>query len=275
MLIELYDRTTRAGDLTRIAFCFLAGFTLADDPAQTFDGFSITIYNIPIPENKGQRMTLFENLLGVVKVAGALILSPVLRSWYNRRGATNAEITQALPGDELVPSPMLGYTRAITIRAPAARVWPWLAQMGQGRGGLYSYDGLENLVGCDIHSVDRIIPELQDPQVGELIRLGPKGFPCFAVTSVDGPHSLVLLSADPLSGQPVENTEPRGKGYSIATWQFVLEPLDKNTTRFLVRQRLSYSPDLGWVWRLTEPVGFIMERKMMLGIQRRAERNLS
>ena len=219
-------------------------------------------------------MNFFENLVGAMQVGGTLVLSPVLRSWYNHWGATSPEATQPLPGDELVPSPTLGYTRAITIQAPLERVWPWLAQMGQGRGGLYSYDGLENLAGCDIHSVDRLIPELQDPQVGELIRLGPVGYPCFAVASVDPARALVLISADPQTGQPVHYTTPAKKGYSIATWQFILHPREANATRLLVRQRLSYSPDLAWVWRLTEPVGFVMERKMMLGIRQRAERNI-
>jgi len=218
-------------------------------------------------------MNPLENLLGAIQVGGTLVLSPVLRSWYNRWGATGTEVTRSLPGDELVPAPMLGYTHAITIQAPAAGVWPWLAQIGQGRGGLYSYDGLENLAGCDIHSLDHIAPELQDPQVGELIRLGPKGYPCFAVASVESNRALVLISADPQTGQPVEYTEQREKGYAIATWQFILEALDEKTTRLVVRQRLSYSPDLTWVWRLTEPVAFVMERKMMLGIRGRAERN--
>jgi hypothetical protein len=219
-------------------------------------------------------MNLFTNLLGAFQVGGALVLSPVLRSWYNHWGADNEEIKLSLPGDELVPAPMLGYTRAITINASAKQVWPWLAQMGQGRGGLYSYDGLENLAGCKIHSADHIIPELQDPQVGELIRLGPQGYPCFAVVTVDPARALVLISANPQTGQPVEHTTQAAKGYSIATWQFILKALGENTTRLLVRQRLSYSPDLVWVWRLTEPVGFVMERKMMLGIKKRAERNL-
>src|SRR3990172_4699909 len=216
-------------------------------------------------------MNIFENFAGAFQVGGALVLSPVLRSWYNRWGATGAEVTQPLPGDELVPSPMLGYTRAITIQAPPERVWPWLAQLGQGRGGLYSYDGLENLAGCDIHSVERILPEYQNPQVGDLIRLGPKGYPCFAVASVEPARVLVLISADPQSGQPVVYSGQMGKGYAIATWQFILEPLDENATRLLIRQRLAYTPDLAWVWRLTEPVAFVMERKMMLGIKRRAE----
>jgi hypothetical protein len=214
-------------------------------------------------------MNFFENLGGAIQVAGTLILSPVLRSWYNRWGATTEEVTQPLPGDDLVPVPKLGYTRALTIQASPEIIWPWLAQMGQGRGGLYSFDGLENLAGCKIHSVDRIIPELQDPQVGELIRLGPKGYPCFAVASAEPARALVLISADPKTGQPVELSAQAEKGYSIATWQFILQPLDSNTTRMVVRQRLSYSPDMAWIWRLTEPVGFVMERKMMLGIRRR------
>ena len=219
-------------------------------------------------------MNLFEDILGAVQVGGTLILSPLVRGWYNRWGGRPDELACGLPGDELNPGPMLGYTHAITIQAPAALVWPWLAQMGQGRGGLYSYDGLENLVGCDIHSVDRILPEYQNPQVGDLIRLGPKGYPCFAVASVEPARVLVLISADPQSGQPVVYSGQMGKGYAIATWQFILEPLDENATRLLIRRRLAYSPDLAWVWRLTEPVAFVMERKMMLGIKRRAEQNL-
>jgi hypothetical protein len=218
-------------------------------------------------------MNIFENLLGAVQVGGALILSPFLRSWYNRWGAAETEFTASFPGDELVPAPLMGYTRAITIQAPPEKVWSWLAQIGQGRGGLYSYDGLENLVGCKIHSVDQIIPELQNPQVGELVRLGPQGYPCFAVMAVDPGQALVLISADPQSGKPVLHDPQAVKGYSIATWQFILKPQGENSTRLLARQRLSFTPDMRWVWRLTEPVGFVMERKMLLGIRRRAERN--
>jgi hypothetical protein len=217
-------------------------------------------------------MNFFENLLGAIQVGGALVLSPVIRTWYNRWGATDDEVKRSLPGDELVPEPKLGYTHAITIHAPAVRIWPWLAQMGQGRGGLYSYDGLENLAGCKIHSLEQINPELQNPQVGDLIRLGPQGYPCFAIASIDPGQALILISADPQTGQAVQHTPQAEKGYSIATWQFVLAPQDETTTRLLVRQRLSYSPDIKWVWRLTEPVGFVMERKMMLGIRERVGR---
>jgi hypothetical protein len=216
-------------------------------------------------------MSFLYNALGAVQVGGTLVLSPFLRSWYNRWGATRDEAEQPLPGDELVPEPKLGYTRAITIKAPAERVWPWLAQMGQGRGGLYSYDGLENLAGCDIHSVDKILPELQHPQRGELVRLGPQGYPCFCMASIEPKRALVLISADPQTGQPVEHSQQKESGFSIATWQFILRAADENSTRLILRQRLAYTPDLKWVWRLTEPVGFVMERKMMLGIRQRAE----
>ena len=106
-----------------------------------------------------------------------------------------------------------------------------------------------------------------------MIRLAPKGYPCFAVASVQQPRALILISAD---GKTERAVEPSGlkKGYSIATWQFILQPLNHNATRLLVRQRLAHSPDLAWVWRLTEPVGFVMERQMMLGIRQRAEKNL-
>jgi hypothetical protein len=217
-------------------------------------------------------MTLWENLVGAFQVAGALLASPFLRGWYNRWGAAPAEVQQELPGDELVPVPKLGYTRAIAIQAPAEQIWPWLVQIGQGRAGLYSYDGLENIAGCDIHSVTAILPEYQNPQAGELVRLGPKGYPCFSIAAIDPGRSLVLVSADPKSEQPAIYQTNAQKSYSIATWQFVLQPVDQNTTRLLARQRLAYSPDLAWVWWLTEPVGFVMERKMLLGIRQRAER---
>jgi hypothetical protein len=77
-----------------------------------------------------------------------------------------------MPGDELVPQPVLLSTRAVTIDAPPSAVWPWLAQIGQGRGGLYSYDALENLMGLDIHSADTLVPESQQLAPGDLVRLG-------------------------------------------------------------------------------------------------------
>jgi hypothetical protein len=89
----------------------------------------------------------------------ALFVAPRLRSW----GATPSELTQEWPGDELVPRPRFTWTIAVAVRRPAEQVWPWVTQLGQGRGGLYSYDWLENAVGADVHSIDEIRPELQTP----------------------------------------------------------------------------------------------------------------
>ena len=216
-------------------------------------------------------MNPLENVIGAAQIASLLILSPLLRSRYNRWGASEAEIQKTLPGDELVPDPLLGYTHAISISAPPTDIWPWLAQIGQGRGGLYSYDGLENLAGCKIQSADTILPEHQSPNPGDLIRLGPQGYPCFSITAIENGKALVLVSADPNTGEPVNDKPKTEKSYSIASWQFVLEPEDTQSTRLLVRQRLAYSPDMAWVWRLTEPINFVMERKMMLGVKHRVE----
>ena len=103
--------------------------------------------------------------VAVVAAAGAVVAG-VLRPRYLSWGASDEECAGALPGDELVPHADLAATRAVTIAATPEQVWPWIAQMGQGRGGLYSYDALENLVGCDMHSADRVVPEWQDVAVG-------------------------------------------------------------------------------------------------------------
>jgi hypothetical protein len=196
---------------------------------------------------------------------GALLTAGIvywfgLRPWHIRWGATEAEIDRLLPGDEIVPLPRKWSTRAISIEAPAEAVWPWIVQIGQGRGGLYSYDWLENLAGCNIHSADRIIPELQHLRAGDNVRLGPEGYPAYPVAAVESGRALVLGGDDAQLGSH--------------SWVFFLEPIDERTTRLIVRSRDSYPPTLGSfvIWRvITEPLHFVMERKMLLGIKRRAE----
>jgi hypothetical protein len=175
-----------------------------------------------------------------------------------------------MPGDDLVSAPKLGYTRAITIHAPVPQVWPWLVQMGQGRGGLYSFDGLENLLGCDIHSADTVLPQFQALAVGDLIRLGPTGYPCFRVAVVDPPQALVLVAADP---KPPHEAASEGSPGGLATWQWQLRALEGGSTRLVVRQRLTYPPvrSASALWHVVEPIGFVMERRMLRGIKQRAE----
>jgi hypothetical protein len=207
---------------------------------------------------------------------GTLIASPVLRRWYNHWGATDDEVKAPIPGDDLVNDPKLGYTRGVTIAAPPISVWPWLAQLGQGRGGFYSYDALENVIGCRIHSTDQVLPEHQDTAPGDLIRSGPEGksYAAWEILRVDAPNHLVMMGAEPATRKaPRVVDQIPDKGYAASTWQWVLRSADGgDSTRLVVRQRLTYSPRQRLLWRIVEPLNFVMERKMLLGVKDRAER---
>lgn len=218
--------------------------------------------------------TLRQILRGGTQALIVVIASPLIRRWYNRWGATADEIRRPMPGDELVKDPKLGYTRAITVAGPPDKVWPWLVQIGQGRGGFYSYDGLENLIGCDIHSTDRILPEHQQLGTGDIIRSGQDRHICWVVMDLDPPHHLVLQGA----GTPAEVDIPEivdhvpDRGYAASTWQWVLQA-DTNEagTRVIVRQRCTYSARQFLLWRLVEPLNFVMERQMLRGLKERTE----
>src|ERR1700693_4460803 len=118
--------------------------------------------------------------------AWALIGRTRLLRW----GATDEEIAAAHPGDDLIGDANVTATRAITIRRSPDVVWPWIAQLGQGRGGFYSYDFLENLVGCDIHSANSVVARWQQVQVGDDVRLAPNA--ALEVALAEPGHTLVL-----------------------------------------------------------------------------------
>ena len=208
---------------------------------------------------------------GGAQVAVALLTAPVARRWYNRWGATPAEIAGAMPGDQLVPCPKMASTRAVTIDAPQEEVWAWLVQIGQGRGGFYSFDALENLLRCDIHSAGQITPELQELHEGDLILLAPApGTPCYRVAIVEPPEVLVLAGADPQT-RAVQRV-PAGPDAMATTWQWALRPTGgARATRLAARQRYSYPRRQSALWHLVEPVDFVMERRMLGGIKARAE----
>jgi len=219
---------------------------------------------------------LWDVIVGGSQIVVTLVGAPLLRRSYNHFGATPAERRRPLPGDDRVPHPKHGYTRAITIDAPPERVWPWLVQIGQGRGGFYSYDTLENLVGCRIQSADRILPEHQHLSEGDLIRSNPEDYPSWRVVDVDPPHHLVLMVTDPETGEvpPVFDTVPL-EGYVASTWQWLLEPAGEGArTRLIVRQRLTYSPSQSLLWHVVEPFNFVMERRMLKGLKARAESSI-
>jgi hypothetical protein len=202
----------------------------------------------------------YAGLAAIGGAAAAYIL--LARPRHLRWGTTDQDSDEPLPGDDLIQNPNLVATRAITVRAPADQVWPWIAQLGQGRGGFYSYDILENLVGCDIHSADRIVPEWQDVGVGDEVKLHPEV--ALAVAALEPGRSLVLRG-----GVPMGNTPPP---YDF-TWAFVLRERPDRTTRLLVRERYAYTRR--WAPLVVEPVeavSFVMSQKMLRGIRDRAER---
>jgi hypothetical protein len=206
------------------------------------------------------------SVVGATAIGGAaaayvLLARPRLLSW----GATELESEEPLPGDDLLAKADLTATRAITIRAPADQVWPWIAQLGQGRGGFYSFDFLENLVGCDIHSADRIVHEWQEVEVGDEVRFAPEVG--LVVALLERGRSFVLRG-----GIPMGNVAPP---YDF-TWAFVLRAEPDETTRLLVRERYSYTRP--WAFLLVEPteaVSFVMSQKMLRGVRNRAERAAS
>lgn len=216
---------------------------------------------------------VIEGMGGATLIGVHLVLGPLLRPWRIKWGATDDEIRRTLPGDELVSRPKWAYTQAVTVRASAAEVWPWLAQIGQGRGGFYSYEGLENLVGCDIHNADRIMPEFQNLKAGDGIKLAPQ-MPGFPVALVEPGRALVLRADTRTGGSPVPASKKPGD-YFATTWAFYLEQRDDGATRLLARFRSDYNDTFAnsmmYGPPLVEPISCVMQRKMLLGIKQRAE----
>lgn len=200
---------------------------------------------------------------GAVILGGTVVhLLAVVRATYLRWGATAEEANLVLPGDDLMQRSDVTATRAITIHAAAANVWPWVAQLGQERGGFYSYDVLENLVGCDIHSANRIMPEWQHVEVGAEVKLHPQV--ALTVAVVEGRRAVVWRGGVPMGSMPAPYD---------CTWAFVLLDGPGHTTRLVVRERYRYTR--WWAALVVEPtqvVSFLMSQRMLRGIKARAER---
>jgi hypothetical protein len=204
------------------------------------------------------RNGLIKTIAGAaLAAAGAVIAYPLFfRRWCLTWGATAEEVSRKLAGDELLPEAGLVSTRAVTVGAPPAAVWPWLVQMGSGRGGAYTYDWIENLFGLHMHSARQILPQYQDLKVGDELPLGP-GRPVMRVEVSDPERTLAVRVAD---GNWV--------------WIFALTSED-GRTRLISRNRIATpgAPPPVRVFNLLvmEPGSLIMERKMLLGIKQRAE----
>jgi hypothetical protein len=195
-----------------------------------------------------------------------------VRHRISRWGATDDEATRSLAGDEMVPDPGIASTRAIDIHAPAPVVWPWLVQMGWHRAGWYSYDMIDN---DRTPSAERIIPRLQSLQVGDLV---PEGSEIgWTVRTLERDHLLLLDTHGSMKG--VDWVERRD-----SSWLFLLTDIDAEHTRLVERSRTTLTMNrTTLVGRLLAtrlstllilaPGDFVMARRQMLGIKRRAERD--
>jgi uncharacterized protein YndB with AHSA1/START domain len=183
-------------------------------------------------------------VLGTVAVA---VYALVIRPWHLRWGAEPGDERLRLPGDELLPEDGTRVLHAVTIDAPVEEVWPWLAQLGQDRGGFYSFEWLENLAGCEMKNADRVHPEWQHRELGEIVHLHPAG------------------------GLRVSVFEP-GRALGLEGWgTFVLEPLGVARTRLIARGGVPRGAATVSNAALMEIPHFLMERRMLLGIKERAE----
>jgi hypothetical protein len=196
-------------------------------------------------------LTLF-----VILTCSMLYWFPI-RWWMSRWGATPSDLTRVMAGDALLVNPTYSGTMAVIVNAAPEHVWPWLVQIGYRRGGLYSYDWLDRLFGyLDRPSAVAILPQFQQLAVGDEIPIGRAGG--FPVSAIEPYRALVLSGT--------------GDGFAWV-WQFGLYPIDKTQTRLVSRNRVRVPPSIGsWLFmRVIEPAAFLMTRRMLLGLKRRAE----
>ncbi len=197
----------------------------------------------------------------------AALLTPFLRGERSHWGLDAALAEREYPGDELVPEPRWSWTHGIEIAASTQRVWPWIAQLGADRGGFYSYQALENVVGCNIRNAEALHPEWT-LRHGDALRLHPKMPPLHVAAIEAGRFFVVHAPAD-------EAARAAGKPWANVSWLFFLEPLDAERCRLVSRYRCATSDDLATRLSLgpalVEPIGFAMDRRMLLGVKARAE----
>ena len=197
----------------------------------------------------------------------AALLTPFLREERNHWGLDPALAEREYPGDDLVASPRWSWTHGIEIDASAQEVWPWVAQLGADRGGFYSYQALENAMGCNLRNAEAIHPEWMLRQ-GDTLRLHPK-MPPLQIAALEPGRFLVA------HGPADESARAAGKPWANVSWLFFVEPLGEQRCRLVSRYRCATSNDLATRLSLgptlVEPVGFAMDRRMLLGIKARAE----
>lgn len=212
------------------------------------------------------RLTEASVLAGLI-AAYHLVARPLLLRW----GATDDEVREVFPGEDVVPGGVRGATMATTICAPPAAVWPWLVQMGCDRAGWYSVDRFDN---GGRPSADRIHPEWQQLALGDRLASTPSGRAWFEVAALETGSVLVLRASLDLRGRPFGPGSPPPRHYIDSTWGFKLRELPGDRTRLVVSGYSAGRPKalLRVVDRVFwEPAHWIMQRSQFANLKRRAE----
>ena len=206
-----------------------------------------------MPRGIASGQDMHRRLIDIARLTCVILTVPVSR-WPVR--PLGDEDQRPLPGDELMPDAHGRWTNGVTIHATPERIWPWLAQMGCRRAGWYSYDGLDN---GEVPSAERILPEMQRVEIGDIFPWTPAASDGFIVAAVEPPKSLVLRGM-------------AGTLYKV-TWAFALDPIDEVSTRMLARSSGRYANVWAGIYLalIVRPIHFGMQRKQLLNIKRRVE----
>ena len=228
-----------------------------------------------IKEQKRAPMTfaqILEGLEGIAIIAGCY-LTLFLKHIRDHWGLTKNSAQRFFIGDHIIVEPKSSFVHAVDINAPLEYVWPWMAQIGQGRGGFYSYEMLENLFGLNIFNADTILPQFQNPKVGDLIPFSPND--AYPLVICDEGRAMAIEHCYDFDERSVYDPwVSTPKNYLHLSWLWYVEPLSERRSRFYSRNRVTYGNSLRnklMFGPLAEPIVFAMDRKMCLGIKKRAE----
>lgn len=219
--------------------------------------------------------------------AAGVVVGSMLRRLSLHTGATESEAHGSLPGDDVIAHPKIEWTRAATIRATPDRIWPWLVQMGYGRGGWYTNERFDQLVWrVSADNAPRILDEYQHLAVGDIVADGPQHAAYFHVREILPGRAIVYHSIrHPYRGHPIDVTRDgavdeieewlvRSGTYLDFSWAFVLQAIGTDRTRLIIRTRANYGQ--GWIRFLEVPLGLVdvFHAHTILGsLRRRSESN--
>jgi hypothetical protein len=210
-----------------------------------------------LPEQHDPAIVMAMSALRVAACTlAAVCATATIRRLSYHSGATSEEVHASLPGDDVIAHPMAEWTRAATIDASPSGIWPWLVQMGYGRGGWYTNERIDQAIWrTSAVNADHIVPELQTLAVGDIVADGPEHAAYFHVRAIEPERAIVYHSIrHPYRGHPLPDTEParleemeqrllEGGRYLDFSWAFVLAPAANGASRLIIRTRADYAPN--------------------------------